>query len=288
MFHLLLHSCLLLSCLVLSSFVFSSLVSPLPSSLLSLSLCLCLCLCLCLSVSLSLSFSVWCCGCCVVLCCVVVLWCVCGVVCGTVKKTVCPLETCPCVRSKRPRVYRQHAHMLKHMCAWCRYTRGCFGRTHGHFLSGHGEGRRQFSLPKFAHVWLSRASEAHRKKPVEILPISSLRRGRERHVPDSSNHSRYLIKLLNSSSPEGHCGGNQPPDGAICLSPPRPNHSERFARPSTMFSFFATFLIYIYIYVYVYLHVFVNRQRHHNIRNGIVWVQTGHSTCTFTAHIVCG
>ena len=27
-------------------------------------------------------------------------------------------------------------------------------------------------------------------------------------------------------------------------------------------------------------HVIVNRQRHHNIRNGIVWVQTSHSTGT--------
>ena len=53
---------------------------------------------------------------------------------------VCPFKASPCVRSKRPRVYRHHAHMLKHMCAWCRYTRGRFERdtrarfewTHGH------------------------------------------------------------------------------------------------------------------------------------------------------------
>ena len=30
----------------------------------------------------------------------------------------------------------------------------------------------------------------------------------------------------------------------------------------------------------------MNRHGHHNIRNGIVWVQTGHSTCTFTDHMV--
>ena len=40
-------------------------------------------------------------------------------------------------RSKRSRVYRHHAHMLKHVCAWCRYTRGRFERTHGGVLSGH-------------------------------------------------------------------------------------------------------------------------------------------------------
>ena len=37
----------------------------------------------------------------------------------------------PCVHSKRHRVYRHHAHMLKHLCAWCRYTRRRFERTHG-------------------------------------------------------------------------------------------------------------------------------------------------------------
>ena len=45
----------------------------------------------------------------------------------------------PCVDSKRPRVYRHHAHMLKHMCAWCRHTRGRFECTHGGvFESTHG------------------------------------------------------------------------------------------------------------------------------------------------------
>ena len=59
-----------------------------------------------------------------VLCCGVLLCvrCVC-VWCETLEK---PQR----VRSKRPRVYRHHAHMLKHMCAWCRQTRGRFERTH--------------------------------------------------------------------------------------------------------------------------------------------------------------
>ena len=41
-----------------------------------------------------------------------------------------------------------------------------------------------------------------------ILQISSLRIGREQHVPDSSNHSLFLLKLFSLSCPEGHCGGN--------------------------------------------------------------------------------
>ena len=56
--------------------------------------------------------------------------CVCGVWCGTQKKP-------PCVDSKRPRVYRHHAHMCQNMRAWCRYTQGRFESTHGGFLDGH-------------------------------------------------------------------------------------------------------------------------------------------------------
>ena len=64
---------------------------------------------------------------CVVLCCVV-----CGVVCDTLKNPVCPLNTSPCVRSKRPRVYRHHAHTCCNMCA-----RGA--GTNGDVLNVHTE-----------------------------------------------------------------------------------------------------------------------------------------------------
>ena len=49
-------------------------------------------------------------------------------------------------------------------------------------------------------------------------------------VPDSSNHLLHLMKLFNSSSREGHCEGNQPPDGSISHSPPKPKYNERFTR----------------------------------------------------------
>ena len=49
-------------------------------------------------------------------------------------------KTPPCVRSKRPRVYRHHVHMLKHKSARCRYTLGRFERTHGGVLDEHTEG----------------------------------------------------------------------------------------------------------------------------------------------------
>ena len=43
--------------------------------------------------------------------------------------SVCPLNTPPRVRPKHPCVCRRHAHMLKHVCAWCRYTRARFELT---------------------------------------------------------------------------------------------------------------------------------------------------------------
>ena len=58
----------------------------------------------------------------------------------------------------------------------------------------------------FAHVRLSCASEVHQNP--WILLIFSLRTSQTRHVPDSSNQSLYLIKLLSSSYPQGNVGGN--------------------------------------------------------------------------------
>ena len=178
LFSSLLFSSLLFSSLLFSSLLFSSLLWSLVSSLIfssslvssfisdllfffsglffhlssfiflfllfcCLVLSLFLCLSLSLSVSVSLSLSpcggVWfvCCMLCVLvwlLLCVVCggVWCVARL--GTQKKP-------PCVDAKRPRVYRHHAHMCYHMCAWCRYTRGRFASTHGGFLDGHTEGR---------------------------------------------------------------------------------------------------------------------------------------------------
>ena len=58
-----------------------------------------------------------------------VVWC--AVWCGTLKTPCVDLKRSPCVHSKRPRVYRHHAHMLKSMRACCRHTRGRFESTHG-------------------------------------------------------------------------------------------------------------------------------------------------------------
>ena len=71
---------------------------------------------------------------------------------------VCPVKA-PCVHSTRLRVCR------KHMCAWCRLTRGLFSMYTRSVLNGHTGGCRQFCFPKkkITHVELSRAPEVHQK-----------------------------------------------------------------------------------------------------------------------------
>ena len=79
-------------------------------------LCACwLCVLVCVGVC-------WC-----VLCGVCVVWCL--LWCGMLKTSVCAFNTSPCVRSKCPRVYQQHAHMF--------YTCGHAAGTHGDVLNVH-------------------------------------------------------------------------------------------------------------------------------------------------------
>ena len=101
---------------------------------------------------------------------------------------------------------------VKHMCAWCPYTQGRFERTHGDVLSGHtGRGRESSSvlLTKICPYKVITCFGGSTKKPLDLSHFQNLRIGREQHVPDSSNHSFCLIKLLSFSYPEGHVGGNQ-------------------------------------------------------------------------------
>ena len=177
-------------------------MSCLVSLSLSLSVPLCFCL-LSLSLSLFLSVSVSVSLCLRVVLCVVVLCGVCGVLCVWcgVWRGLARRKKPPCVDSNRPRVYRHHAHMCYHMCAWCRYTRRRFESTHGGFLDGHTEGRgSSLVLPKFAHVWLSRDSEVHHKKPVDLHHFQFENKSREQHVADSSEHSLCLMKLLRDTA----------------------------------------------------------------------------------------
>ena len=73
----------------------------------------------------------------------------------------------------------------------------------------HARWHRQFCSPKFAHLGLPLGPRGPPKKTLGSYTFSSLRKGREQHVSDSSNHSVYLMKLLRSSYLEGNCGGSQ-------------------------------------------------------------------------------
>ena len=120
------------------------------------------------------------------------------------------------------------------MRVWCRHTRGRFESTHGgrfertHALSLLPQHTTPVQLTKkHPHRVFDLVTEVHQRNE-RILPIFSLRIGREQHVPDSSNHLLCLIKLFSFSNLEEIFGGNQP-DGSICLSPsppsPPPHHN---------------------------------------------------------------
>ena len=195
----------------------------------------------------------------------------CGVVwCGTLKTPVCTFKTSPCVPAPRPHVVTRAGVVPAHTGTFLNVHkegvlnvhtgRGvCVGRGRrgGRGEEGRG-GQRDTPTPtqthctpttqntqgviascatKTCHVGLSLYPREVHQRNSWILHIFSLRTDREQHVPDSCNQSLYLIKLFSFSSPEGHCEGNQPPDGSICLSPPKPKCNERFARQTLSMMF---------------------------------------------------
>ena len=67
--------------------------------------------------------------------------------------SVCAFKTSPFVPAPR-------AHMFQHVCAWCRYKRGRFERTHGDVLSGH-TGFFQCATPQTTHHTPPHNTEQH-------------------------------------------------------------------------------------------------------------------------------
>ena len=129
-----------------------------------------------------------------------------------------------------------------------------------------------------AHVELSRASERFTERNPWFLPIQGLRTGREQHVPESSNHSLYLMKLLRDTA-EGisthntHTHTHQhiltnpptqtnPPTTTLLPSLPSPlphAHAHANAHVHARVYVHARVFVYVcvYAYVYVYVHVYV-------------------------------
>ena len=111
---------------------------------------------------------------------------------------------------KRLRVYVQNVPVCIGTTRTCLTTFARVASKHGDVLKVHTEAFLKLHTGVIASSAYqekpTRASEVHQRNPW-MFPILSLRIDREQHVPDSSNHSLYLIKLLNSSSPEESAAG---------------------------------------------------------------------------------
>ena len=83
------------------------------------------------------------------------MWCVGGVSVGTLKT--------PCVDSKRLHVYIRNVPVCTGTTRTCVETCARGAGTHGDVLNAHTGGHRQFCLPKFAHIGLSRDPEVRQK-----------------------------------------------------------------------------------------------------------------------------
>ena len=123
-------------------------------------------------------------------------WCV---LCGTMKT--------PCVHSKRARVYVQNVPVCTGTTRTCGNTCARGAGTHGDVLNPHTGSKGSSSV--LAHVWLSRASEAHRKKPLVLTHSRFENRSRttSSRVLQSFALPDEAVEL--HFHPEGHCGGNQ-------------------------------------------------------------------------------
>ena len=122
---------------------------------------------------------------------------------------------------KRLRVYIQNVPVCTRTTRTCVTTCRRDAGTHGDVLNAHTGGQGVIASSAYQNLptYGYHALQKFTKRNPWILPIFSVRTSRKRHVPDSSNHSLYLIKLSSSTYPEGDVG----PDGSISLSPSPPH-----------------------------------------------------------------
>ena len=59
-----------------------------------------------------------------------------------------------------------------------------------------------------------------------------------------------------------------------------------YAHMYLFMTFHNGFMFLLHLFFFIYKHVIMNRHGHH-IRNGIVWVQTGHWHMHIYSHMVC-
>ena len=181
--------------------------------------------------------------------------------------------------------HKRTTHNTQH-ARWHRVQLGRFERTHG----GEVEGHRQFCLPKFAHVGLSLDRRGSPKKPLDLTRFQCEKRSRTTcsrflqsfALPGKAVEFQFSLGTLRKELATGwfdlSFATKTQVLRTICTSDTF--HDVRLKKPLTChngFMFFATSLN-----IYIYIYVFISRQGRKNIRNGIVWVQTSHSTCTCT------
>ena len=108
-------------------------------------------------------------------------------------------QTLPCVHSKRPCVYRHHAHMLKSMCACCPHSRGRFEWTHGGFQRATPHTPHKLSSSKelpFPSVTFSRMMASVVDMPdVDHAGTGSPRRRRERRHRAYLRYARMSVAM---------------------------------------------------------------------------------------------
>ena len=155
-------------------------------------------------------------------------------------------DTPPCVHSKRPRVCQHHAHMCFNMCAWCQYSRVRFECTHGGvFESTYGGSRRQFCLPRKAHVEFSLGTtEVHQRNPLPpSTTMTTTTITTSTHNTQHTETQRHRDTEIETKTQVKR---------TICTSDTF--HDVRLKKPST---FHNGFMVFCYI-SYVYLHIYVS------------------------------
>ena len=154
-----------------SSFLFLFLFLSFVFSFLSLSSFSVCWWCVCRRVCRRVCLCVWC-G---------VVWCgeVCAVWCGTLKTPCRRLKNASVCRFKNVPVYAGNTRTCFSACARVAGIHGDVLNLHTEaFLSPHTGGRRQFCLPKFAHVGLSLDPRGPPKKPLDLTRFQLENRSR--------------------------------------------------------------------------------------------------------------
>ena len=184
----------------------------------------------------------------------------------------------PCVDSKRPRVYRHHAHMCYHMRAWRLNTRGRFESTHGGFFWTDTRGEMGVTVSsayqekptKSSHL----APQVHRKKPLDLTHSRFENRSR-------TTRSRVLQSFALPGEAvelhfylEGNFGGisthntehthtHTDPPTTTLLPSPSPSHTHThthmYMHVCMYMHVYLCMCVYAHVdvYVHVYVHVFV-------------------------------